>query len=88
MKAIEIRYHGATRTQKARLKAWADGCESMIRWVDYSIDVEKQVLDLAEKYLKKLGWNVKMTGFGRMVNGDWVVTIEGIKDENDAVDNR
>jgi len=74
MKAIQIKYLGATDTKGARLKAWTDaGTLTVPR--DYGLNSDEQALKLAEQYIKKQDWGSSVGGFGTLPNGDYVVTL-------------
>lgn len=74
MKAIQIRYLGATDTKCARLKAWTEA-GSMIESRNFEFVPEFQAARLALKYMESKGWGQKVSGFGTLPNGDFVVTI-------------
>ena len=74
MKAIQIKYLGATNTKGARLKAWTEaGFLTVSR--DYGLDADEQALQLAEQYIKEIGWGSSVGGFGTLPNGDYVATL-------------
>jgi hypothetical protein len=74
MKAIQIKYLGATDTKCARLKAWTDaGTLTVPR--DYGLNTDEQALQLAEQYIKKQDWGSSVGGFGTLPNGDYVATL-------------
>lgn len=73
MKAIQIRYLGATNTRGARLKAWTEaGSLTVAR--DYALDSYKQARELAKQYVTERGWG-DVSGFGTLPNGDYVATL-------------
>ncbi len=74
MKAIQIRYLGATNTKGARLKAWTDA-GALIQSREYSEDVGQQARELAKNYISKMGWDTGISGFGQLPNGDYVATL-------------
>lgn len=74
MKAIQIKYLGPTNTKGARLVAFTEaGRLTESRTYDDNADV--QAKKLATHYIRKMGWNTKITGFGTLPNGDYVATI-------------
>ncbi len=76
MKAIQIRYMGATDTKPSRLKAIiADMEESFVEHIDHELDLTDQAYRMAERIILNLHWDVVITGFGALANGDWVATI-------------
>lgn len=72
MKAIQIKYINATATRGPRLKAFTDA-GSMIESYEYT-DIEKQAYELAKTYAH-LAFNIAITGFGVLPNGDYVATL-------------
>lgn len=74
MKAIQIRYLGATNTKGARLKAWTEA-GALIQSREYSEDVGQQARDVAKAYILKMGWSTGISGFGQLPNGDYVATL-------------
>jgi len=75
MKAIQIKYLSPTNTRGSRFKAFTDA-GSMIEPMDYSLKPCEQARQLADKYIEKMGWPSKVSGFGSLPNGDYVATIE------------
>ena len=74
MKAIQIKYLGATNTKGARLKAWTEaGTLTVPR--DYGVNTDEQALQLAEQYIKDRDWGSSVGGFGTLPNGDYVATL-------------
>lgn len=80
MKAIQIKYMGATDTKPSRLKAMIEGSEaSFVEPLDYELDIEKQAYRMAERVILNMHWdNVEVSGFGVLPNGDWVATLRGV----------
>ena len=79
MKAIQIKYLPATDTLSGRLKAWTEAGQ-LVEPIDSSLDAMVQARVLAEKYIRKHGWNegwntIGVTGFGCLPNGDYVATL-------------
>lgn len=75
MKAIQIKYIGPTNTRGTRVKAFADCGLSVIEPRDYALNYDEQARDVANKLIAKMNWNVSMTGFGQLPNGDYVATL-------------
>jgi len=74
MKAIQIKYLGATNTKGVRLKAWTEaGTLTVPR--DYGLNTDEQALQLAEQYIKERDWRSIVSGFGTLPNGDYVATL-------------
>ena len=75
MKAILIKHLSATNKLGSRLKAETEAM-TLIEARNH-LNPEDQSLLLAEKYIKKANWdNCKISGFGTLPNGDYVVTLE------------
>lgn len=79
MKAIQIKYLAPTNTQGSRLKAFVEGCKPLTVARDYAATYDSQEIELANEYIKTLDWNVKISGIGQIPNGDYVVTLKGVK---------
>ena len=75
MKAIQIKYLSPTNTRGSRFKAFTDA-GSMTEPMDYSLEPCEQARQLADKYIQKMGWSSKVSGFGSLPNDDYVATIE------------
>ena len=76
MKAIQIKFMGATDTKGSRLKAWAEGCPGMIESLDYGVDIEEQAYGLAMRYMVGMNWvECTLAGFGTLPSGDWVAVL-------------
>ena len=73
MKAIQIKYLGATNTKGARLKAFTDA-GSIIEPRDYRLNSDQQARAMAFTYCQQHDWPMP-TGFGTLPNGDHVATI-------------
>ncbi len=73
-KAILIKYMPATNTRGVRLKATTEA-GTLEEGRTYENEPDEQARQLAEKYIKHVGWFVKITGFGTLPNGDYVATI-------------
>ena len=77
MKAIEIKYLGATNTQGERVKATIGRGNSITEPYNYGLEYNEQVILIAKKLIKKLDWrNCKISGSGTLPNGNKVVTIK------------
>lgn len=74
MKAILIKYLSATNTQGARLKATTEA-GSLIEPIDYALNDDQQFKQLANRYIKHVGWECIVSGFGTLPNGDCVATL-------------
>ena len=74
MKAIQVKYIGATDTKPSRLKAWTEAGE-LVECVTY--DCHNQAHELAKRYAREIFGLNAITGFGSLPNGDWVATIGG-----------
>lgn len=79
MKAIQIKYLGATNTQGFRLKAMAEGCKAITEPFDYALSGDEQPLRLANKFIEAMGWDCSVSGVGMLPNGDYVATIQNKK---------
>jgi hypothetical protein len=79
MKAIQIRYIPATNTKDYRLKAFAEGGQSVTiarSSIDHELSEEEQRIFVAKFLMRKLGWDAysMITGHGILPCGDYVVT--------------
>lgn len=74
MKAIQITYIPATNKRDTWLKAWTEAGH-ISEPISYDIDADKQAKRLARRYARELGWEVRISGFGTLPNGDWVATL-------------
>lgn len=76
MKAIQVKFLPATNFKGARMKAWAEGGNSIILPFQYEISNDELRAELmATELLTKMKWNVKITGRGALPNGDWAITL-------------
>jgi len=76
MKAIQIKYLPPTDFKGARMKAWAEGGNSIVVPFQYEIsDNESRAMDVAQELIARMGWDVKISGFGCLPNGDYVATL-------------
>lgn len=75
MKAIQVKYIGPTNTRGTRVKAFADCGLSVIEPRDYALNYDEQARNAAIKLIAKMEWNVDITGFGVLPNGDYVATL-------------
>lgn len=78
MKAIQIRFLPATDFKGARMKAWAEGGNSIIVPFQYEISSNEYRAHLtATELLIKLKWdNVEISGIGMLPNGDYAATLK------------
>lgn len=74
MKAIQIKYLGATNRTGSRFKAWTDA-GSMAVGYNHALDASENALELAKAYCVKFNWPAPK-GFGSLPNGDYVATLE------------
>ena len=77
MKAIRVRYYGATNTRGSRFIASIKDGQGVIASIseqfNYS-DHDKQQKELAQKLIDKMGWKCKISGVG-VWGEDTFVTI-------------
>jgi len=73
MKAIQIKYLGATNTKGVRLKAFTEA-GSITESREYGNEPSDQARALADRYCAKYDWG-KVSGFGSLPNGDYVATL-------------
>ncbi|MCF6216821.1 MAG: hypothetical protein L3J58_11710 [Emcibacter sp.] len=76
MKAIQVRYLGATNSRGGRLKAFSDA-GSLTEPRDYEVNIDEQSKRLVLRYLieKTWGGNCIISGQGTLPNGDEVFTL-------------
>jgi len=77
MKAIQIKFLPATNFMGARMKAWAEGGNSVT--VPYQYELSDDTLraqEVAQELIGRMGWNVEIGGMGQLPNGDWVATLK------------
>lgn len=77
MKAIQVRYLGATDSKPSRLKVMAEGVESYCDALDSGSELEAQAEQMARLMIANLHWEVEISGSGVLPNGDWVFTLRG-----------
>ena len=78
MKAIQIKYLGATDTMPSRLKAWAEGMKAIVLPIDHDHEIRYQALSMANVFIKQYwGISIVVSGFGCLPNGDYVATLKG-----------
>lgn len=77
MKAIQVKYIGATDTKPSRLKAIVEGGHAYCDALDSGCEIEAQAEQMARLLIANLHWNVEITGSGVLPNGDYVFTIKG-----------
>jgi hypothetical protein len=76
MKAIQIRFLGATNFKGARMKAWTEGGNNIVLPFQYELSSDDLRVRLtAGELINKMGWDVKISGIGQLPNGDYVATI-------------
>jgi hypothetical protein len=73
MKAIQIKYLGATNSKPSRLKAWTEA-GTIVESLDYSINLWTQARNIADRYATERQWP-QVSGFGVLPNGDYVATM-------------
>lgn len=78
MKAIQIKYKGATDTKPSRLVAMLEGCDAnFVEPIESDMDIEKQAYRMCERVILNMHWdNVEISGFGVLPSGDWVATLQ------------
>ena len=77
MQAIQVKYLGATNTQGNRVKAIACCDESVTLAYDYELEQSDNARVAALELIKKLEWNVVISGEGMLRNGDYAFTLRG-----------
>ena len=78
MKAIEVKYHGATNHRGSRWTAKAEGMKSVTVPYDYEISDVENARKAAEEFLTKTGWghSIHITGYGSLSLGRYVFTLD------------
>jgi hypothetical protein len=77
MRAIQIKFLQPTNKNSSRLKAFSQLRDSLYETYDHNEEFEDQAKKLVIKYIKKMEWyNIKISGFGSLPNGDFVATLE------------
>lgn len=71
MKAIQVKYLGATNTRGSRWKAMAEGVKSVTKAYNYRVDAEENAFQCATDLMEKYGWDGQLVS-GRLPNGDYV----------------
>ncbi len=79
MKAIIVKYLGPTDTKGSRLKAMAEGVKSIIRGLDYSINISDDMFNIAQELCKRNNWPSNLVA-GQLPNGDYVFCFGGLTD--------
>jgi len=82
MKAIQVKYLGATNTKPSRLKVWAEGSGSVTESLSYDLNCDQQALQMAQQYAITHGWP-EVKGFGSLPNGDYVATMQTVSTQQD-----
>jgi hypothetical protein len=77
MKAIQVKFMGATDTLPSRLKAIVEGGHAYCDVLDYEGEIEAQAEKMARLLIANLHWDVVITGSGMLPNGDYVFTVGG-----------
>ena len=80
MKAIQVRYLGATDHLGGRMKAWTEGGNSLTLPFQYELSSDYLRVELvAQALMDELGWNMhcEISGIGVLPGGDWCVTLRG-----------
>lgn len=75
MKAIQIKYLPPTDHKGGRLKAFTEA-GSLTQPRNPALNLYQQAKALAEAYIAKKRWDVSISGFGLLPNGDYVATLE------------
>ena len=75
MKAIQVKYLGATNHKPSRWKAFAEGGLQVVIPYNHALDSQKNARQAAELLICKMGWNNKINGSGGLPNGDYVFTL-------------
>ena len=75
MRAIQVKYLGATTHRDSRLKAFCDGFIHITESFDHELDMTEQGRQMAQKIIDKNNWNCVITGQGTLPNGDDVFTV-------------
>lgn len=74
MKAIQVKYLSATNNLGARMKVFTEA-GSLVEGRKPELEHEDQARLLVERYIKHIGWQVSIKGFGCLPNGDYVATL-------------
>ena len=74
MKAIQIKYLGATNTKPSRFVASTEAGR-LTKAYDYGFEAHQNAYALAQEYCDKYGWG-KVYGFGKLENGNYVATLK------------
>jgi len=77
MQAIQVKYLGATNSKGNRLKAIACCDESVTLSYNYELEANDNARVAALELIKKLEWNVVISGEGMLRNGDYAFTLRG-----------
>ena len=78
MKAIQVKYLGATNTKGARLKVWTMDMKPKIVSRDYQLDVAEQASVVATAYALDMAWlNHNSLVQGPLPSGDYCFVLIG-----------
>lgn len=76
MKAIQVKFLGATNSLGPRLKAFTEGGHSITAPYRYELsDDMGRAQDVAEELMYRLWDNVEISGGGVLPNGDYAFTL-------------
>ena len=75
MKAIQVKYLGATNHKCSRWKAFAEGGLQLTIPYDHALNTEDNAKKAAEGLIAKMKWKFHITGSGGLPNGDCVFTL-------------
>ena len=79
MKAIQIKVLSSTNTQGTRLKASIKDEQGVIRSKtearQYNLEMDDQVKELAQKFIKYINWDCEISGIG-VFAGDYYITLK------------
>lgn len=77
MKAIQVKWLGATNTLPSRVKAWTSGGHETIESTSefHDLSEEEIVRAIAQKHIEKMQRDCVITGVGCLPDNTWAVTI-------------
>ena len=77
MKAIQVKWLGATDTLPSRVKAWTSGGHETIESTSefHDLSEEEIVRAIAQKHIEKMQLDCVITGVGCLPDNTWAVTI-------------
>ena len=76
MKAIQVKYLGATNHKPSRWKDFIEGGSCITVPYDHSMDSRDNARCAAQALTTKLAWQYPITGSGALPNGDYVFTLD------------